>query len=525
MCLAYSRIKGLNRWNWDGDEIIPECVVPSSRPIVGEGGDSSYDIDVREFLITEDNEVVKRPLRETLRRYAQSLSWGNWDLFCSRGQGSFDHRANIVASFIGDRISYKRAAADDPWMFPDETLSLAHGDCEDRAFLLASLLIGSGISDYNVRVALGHVIDDGGRKQFGHAWVMYKNEEGRWMLLEPMLGAAAQKGRYAPAVKHPRRDRVEYRPQFVFNNRHLWAMHGTGNTTSFSDSVVLRREWQKLDPAFAGEAHFSILNQALKQDPQGNPASGEIRAFIERLNSYFHTKFGYILDDIDAKRPYDPLDHFDNGLIQESLNQLWHRTEIFKTSKSPDTFALIAHSIGDFYAHTSYGNFAALDSSLRDPSPAWEIYDTEKFSTSGIKYDGSRGYNLTNWDLSRNSNKWQGSARDRAAVWEGKIISGRFAQPDDDDVPKPQGLSPAEWVGYFMEPGSVDSWASAYYLSVHPEIASLPHHYEVAVDEESIDSRHVLYTKQKLADRFLHCRNTAIHHIRKVFYGIWKSPR
>lgn len=55
MCMAYSTIKGLNRWNWEGDEIIHESIVPSSRPIVGEAKGSGYDIDVREFLISEDN--------------------------------------------------------------------------------------------------------------------------------------------------------------------------------------------------------------------------------------------------------------------------------------------------------------------------------------------------------------------------------------------------------------------------------------------------------------------------------------
>lgn len=53
--MAYSTIKGLNRWNWEGDEIIHESIVPSSRPIVGEAKGSGYDIDVREFLISEDN--------------------------------------------------------------------------------------------------------------------------------------------------------------------------------------------------------------------------------------------------------------------------------------------------------------------------------------------------------------------------------------------------------------------------------------------------------------------------------------
>ena len=35
MCFASSPVKDLSRWNWAGDQIIHECIVPSSRPVVG----------------------------------------------------------------------------------------------------------------------------------------------------------------------------------------------------------------------------------------------------------------------------------------------------------------------------------------------------------------------------------------------------------------------------------------------------------------------------------------------------------
>jgi hypothetical protein len=35
MCLVKSPLRNLSRWNWDGDVIIRESVVPSSRPVVG----------------------------------------------------------------------------------------------------------------------------------------------------------------------------------------------------------------------------------------------------------------------------------------------------------------------------------------------------------------------------------------------------------------------------------------------------------------------------------------------------------
>jgi transglutaminase-like putative cysteine protease len=57
-------------------------------------------------------------------------------------------------------IRYTRTTSRDydTWLFPDETLALKRGDCEDISFLIASLLIASGISPYTVRVAIGYLL-------------------------------------------------------------------------------------------------------------------------------------------------------------------------------------------------------------------------------------------------------------------------------------------------------------------------------------------------------------------------------
>jgi hypothetical protein len=61
MCFTLAKILPHDRWNWDGDRIVHECIVPSSRPVPGYLlKKSSYDIDVREFLVTERNEVMRR---------------------------------------------------------------------------------------------------------------------------------------------------------------------------------------------------------------------------------------------------------------------------------------------------------------------------------------------------------------------------------------------------------------------------------------------------------------------------------
>jgi len=72
MCLTLSPLVNLHRWNWDGDRIVHECIVPSSRPVVGRTGSrSQYDIDVREFLVTERNEIMRRTLAQDVPSFAR----------------------------------------------------------------------------------------------------------------------------------------------------------------------------------------------------------------------------------------------------------------------------------------------------------------------------------------------------------------------------------------------------------------------------------------------------------------------
>ena len=65
MCLTQTTIHGLDRYNWDGDEIVPVSIVPSSRPVVGVKGKNDYPIDVREFLVTDRNELRRTRCRRS----------------------------------------------------------------------------------------------------------------------------------------------------------------------------------------------------------------------------------------------------------------------------------------------------------------------------------------------------------------------------------------------------------------------------------------------------------------------------
>jgi hypothetical protein len=410
-------------------------------------------------------------------------------------------------------------------MFPDETLTLKRGDCEDRAFLLASLLLASGISSYNVRVALGKV--KYGSIEYDHVWVMYKSEAGMWMLLEPLLQNAPVKipwGR-RPKGKSIRYDRAEYEPQFIFNDSHLWAVKRTGRQVAFRDAMALRRSWKKFKPEFAGAVHQSVLKEALSRDLRGNAPTPAVAAFANVLNSYFHSILGNTIDNIDSPRKYNPLEHFDNGLIGDSWALVQQNLARFSGNNN-DTFAfaLAAHAIADFYAHSSYAHFAPKDNSAIDHSPAVKRYSASDFASwrSGIRYDASLGFDLGTKKFSINTHHWQGKLSQRPGKWAGKLLSGRYAQADDSDRPSPNWLSPSEVVGYFTEGSCQKDWDSLGVIAKYPDVACAPHHNEIAVDDNNPSSMHVLYPRgQTFTNQFTLRRNTAVLHVREAFFNNW----
>jgi hypothetical protein len=89
-----------------------------------------YDIDVREFLVSEDNAIMRRTLERDIRKFIEKLEGASWELFVSHDSGSFDLRAYVITEFVSKKIEYRLTEGLDPWQFPDETLKLRSGDCE-----------------------------------------------------------------------------------------------------------------------------------------------------------------------------------------------------------------------------------------------------------------------------------------------------------------------------------------------------------------------------------------------------------
>jgi hypothetical protein len=517
MCLVDSSLRNLSRWNWDGDVIIRESVVPSSRPVVGQRSQrKQYDIDVREFLVTEDNAVMRRTLAEQIPIFLKGIG-GDPGLFQSRSRGAFDYRADIISAFVAEKIRYRARKGQDPWQFPDETLFLRSGDCEDRAFLIAALLLASGVSAFNVRVALGKLrySNPGKRSEvFDHAWVMYKAEAGDWNVLEPLNlgGTGGDPARSAPRFSGAREaPTAEYLPTFLFNQQHLWRVRGDEQTLD----TVRRKEWKRLKPRFAGEVHQTILNRALIDVCP--------KWALEALNRNFRhiVPLGPIVDEVDniLVHAYNPLEHFDNGYIREGWELVRQRLVSFGQNNADlRSFACAAHAIGDFYAHSSYIHFAKLidPGAKNGRAQPFDPEHPDAGLDSPPDYTASSTFDLTRDRFSVNPYYWKKSKADAAKAWAGQIISGRYAQKGDRH-------------GIFERITNIPRDLTAkkdFYVR-----GALPHHNEIAVDQKRPDAGHQLYPegnwgptdRASYANQFRWRVNTACEHIRSAFLSCWKK--
>ena len=91
---------------------------------------------------------------------------------------------------------------------------------KDGAILLANMLLVAGISNWKVRIVTGFVFEPVSKKQVGHAYVTFFDEENeKWVILDWC---------YYPNIKKII-DRGEYKKEtmyqdiwFSFNSTHSW---------------------------------------------------------------------------------------------------------------------------------------------------------------------------------------------------------------------------------------------------------------------------------------------------------------
>lgn len=520
MCLTSIPIGGIGNIDCDSAAVVFDTIVPAGRPVVGRR--RTYEIDVREFVVTERNAVVRRTLERDIAAFAAGLDPRGRERLTERGPGCFDFRVRAIVGWVLRNVRYRAKAGRDPWQFPEETLVLRSGDCEDIAFLVASLMLASGISGYHTRVALGHVRDARGSR-FDHAWVLYKAESGSWRLVEPLAVRHA-------GIRSNRRRRVSasargaprhagglvYQPSYLFNADHLWAVGHDAHPGSFAR--IARRSWSRMNPKFAGDVHRRIVETAL-EDVAPEP-------LMRYLRGRFRNLLVATIDDSDwldpfapSTTPYDPLDHFDNGCIDESWTLVEDRLAAWASKQDDfESFAQAVHGIADFYAHSSWLCFAWIDggsvgrAARLYPGKAALAADPDSVLHDepwyGAPLDANLGLDFDLRRFTKNRALWRGTDDDAVATWDGAILSGRYAQGPDD--------ASGSFVDRALErlcrlPGK---WAQ-------PKRGALPHHDEIAVDAADRPDAHRLFAGSDgmamYRQQFEWRVNTAVRHVRTAF--------
>ncbi len=200
------------QYDWAGSRILRQTVIPSKRRVIGHE-DVLIPTDLREWITPADSQEIRKVITSLGLPHAKE-------------RGDFDTRAWKVWNFVGESITYRpdhiAQRKPDFWQFPPETLALGKGDCEDCAFLLASLLVASGISAFCVRVVFGILTPRDG-SSVGHAWPIYKDEQGSWGVLESTLDSVPK---HWPSADDLGRDGSvpRYYPDICLNQEHVWTV-------------------------------------------------------------------------------------------------------------------------------------------------------------------------------------------------------------------------------------------------------------------------------------------------------------
>jgi hypothetical protein len=239
--------------------------------------------------------------------------------------------------------------------------------------------------------------------------------------------------------------------------------------------------------------HRSIVTDAFALLPQPHPL---LLGLLHSEFTVFVNNADMTVDWADMPWRYHPFDHFDSGFIAESWARARSRAEACldpANAQAPHTFALVAHAVADFYAHSSYAHFAA-----RDAAGALLLAKTADWDDVPLARDPDYSPG-SDFDLSRfapNPN-WRGDITKRVSYWNRALLSGRWRFPGDFGV-DPNSTT---WLQEVRRPR----------LDVRN---GLPLHDEIAVDKAAADGgANALYTPRVFAEQFTLRYDAAVRHI------------
>jgi len=172
-----------------------------------QGSNTRFKVDVRDFFTLNDetlHNIIKSLKMDTQTDNQKALNCLKWII------------QNIP--YKSDTVNYKQSEF---WCMPYETLFKKSGDCEDLSILLANMLLVAGVPNWKVRITAGFVFEPVSKRQVGHAYVTFFDEENeKWVILDTC---------YYPNIKKII-DREEYKKEtmyqntwFSFNDTNSWA--------------------------------------------------------------------------------------------------------------------------------------------------------------------------------------------------------------------------------------------------------------------------------------------------------------
>lgn len=158
----------------------------------------SYSTDIRGFFIN--------PISNELRKIA--IGW-NGKIDDAKALACQKFVKNVV-TYVSDKSS---VGLNEYWQYPQETLYLLKGDCDDGSILMANLMLASGIPYWKVRLNAGNVYDLNGEYLGGHAWLNYYYEkEDKWISMDWC---------FYPKLS-PLKDRPDYKDEVIYGKGNVW---------------------------------------------------------------------------------------------------------------------------------------------------------------------------------------------------------------------------------------------------------------------------------------------------------------
>lgn len=234
-------------FEWCGSTRLRHTIMRSKRNVSAAEGEIDCAWDLKRWVFPPQDDVLRAAWHKLSQPYAAYLRE-----FPRSARASAV--ARIVWRFLFEEITFSpEADGADFWQFPPETLALRSGDCEDQAFLAASLLLAAGIRRDDVRVVIGALYrpqHPSQRQLLGHAWPSVRDESGRWRILETNLdqlpvadlpeAAGAIEAAHVHEDIHPARlalldadelardHRVcQFIPLLCLNDRNVWTVQET----------------------------------------------------------------------------------------------------------------------------------------------------------------------------------------------------------------------------------------------------------------------------------------------------------